>query len=142
MKKLLILLAALSLVACGDKELKEETTTETAPVVLEQVVEEEASDMGMEEAAEATVMEETSDMDMKEAVEATTMGETSDMDMKEVVEATAMEEAPSTYIVKEGDNLFRIGLKYNMLWTKIVEENNIENPDDIYVGQEIKIPQN
>ncbi len=142
MKKLLILLAALSLVACGDKGLKEETKTETAPVVLEEVVKEEASDMDMKEAAEATAMEETSDMDMKEAVEATGMGETSDMDMKEVVEATAMEEAPSTYIVKEGDNLFRIGLKYNMLWTKIVEENNIENPDDIYIGQEIKIPQN
>ena len=46
MKKLLILLAVLSILACGDKKPKEETTAENVPVVVEEVVtREETSEM-------------------------------------------------------------------------------------------------
>lgn len=46
----------------------------------------------------------------------------------------------TTYIVKAGDNLFRIGLQYNINWTQIAEANGIVNPNHLEVGQELKIP--
>ncbi len=44
------------------------------------------------------------------------------------------------YIVQPGDNLFRIGLKFNMLWTAIAARNGITNPNAIYPGQRLIIP--
>jgi LysM repeat protein len=44
------------------------------------------------------------------------------------------------YIVQPGDNLFRIGLKFNMLWTVIAARNGITNPNAIYPGQRLIIP--
>jgi len=117
MKKLLILLAALSLVACSSNEPKEDMT-ETAPVVTEVVVEEVAT----EEAP--VVMEETAMVEEEVMVE----------------DAPMAEEAPANYTVVEGDNLFRIGLKYNMSWEKLAEENNISNPDVIEAGQVLTVP--
>lgn len=44
------------------------------------------------------------------------------------------------YTVQRGDNLYRIGLKYNMTWDRITGANNITNPDKIYTGQVLCIP--
>ncbi len=47
------------------------------------------------------------------------------------------------YIVKSGDNLSKISKLYYgnpNEFAKIVNANNIENPDKIKVGQELKIP--
>ncbi|OQY42356.1 MAG: hypothetical protein B6227_02435 [Fusobacteriia bacterium 4572_74] len=58
-----------------------------------------------------------------------------------MVEETPMVEKKSTnYTVVEGDNLFRIGLKYNMSWDKLTEKNNISNPDVLVPGQVLEIP--
>lgn len=46
----------------------------------------------------------------------------------------------TTYIVKAGDNLFKIGLAYGISWIQIAEANGIVNPNQIIVGQELKIP--
>lgn len=46
----------------------------------------------------------------------------------------------TTYIVKQGDNLFRIGRMYDISWVQIAEANGLVNPNQIYVGQELKIP--
>ena len=102
MKKLLILLAALSLVACSSNEPKEDKV-ETTPLVSEVVVVEETPAVVVEDAPMA-------------------------------------EEAPASYTVVEGDNLFRVGLKYNMSWEKLAEENNISNPDVIEAGEVLTIP--
>lgn len=51
--------------------------------------------------------------------------------------------APSgdtTYIVQAGDNLYRIGSRYNISWVLIAEANGLVNPNQIFVGQELKIP--
>lgn len=50
--------------------------------------------------------------------------------------------APSgtTYVVKPGDNLFRIALRYNMSYQRLAEYNGIANPANIYVGQVLRIP--
>lgn len=49
---------------------------------------------------------------------------------------------PSTgvYVVKPGDNLYRIGLAFGVSWVEIAEANGIVNPNQIYPGQELKIP--
>jgi LysM repeat protein len=44
------------------------------------------------------------------------------------------------YYVKAGDNLFRIGLRYQVAWTEIAKANNIADPRRIYVGQKLCIP--
>ena len=44
-----------------------------------------------------------------------------------------------TYIVKKGDTLSEIALKYNTTVSKLVSLNNISNPNLIYVGQKLII---
>jgi LysM repeat protein len=46
----------------------------------------------------------------------------------------------TTYTVKAGDNLFRIGLAYGIGWVQIAEANGIVNPNQIKVGDVLKIP--
>ena len=44
------------------------------------------------------------------------------------------------YTVKKGDTLWKIAKKYNTTVEKLVELNNIEDPDVIITGQVLKIP--
>lgn len=44
------------------------------------------------------------------------------------------------HIVAAGENLYRIGLQYGVSWVAIAEYNGITNPDQISVGQELRIP--
>lgn len=44
-----------------------------------------------------------------------------------------------TYVVKKGDTLTSIAKKYNTTVNKLVESNNIENPNLIYVNQILKV---
>jgi LysM repeat protein len=46
----------------------------------------------------------------------------------------------TTYTVKAGDNLYRIGLAYGISWVQIAEANGIVNPNQIKVGDVLKIP--
>ena len=43
------------------------------------------------------------------------------------------------YIVKRGDTLIKIASKYGTTYQKLAKDNNIKNPNLIYVGQKIKI---
>lgn len=49
--------------------------------------------------------------------------------------------APATHVVQRGENLFRIALRYNTTVEAIAAANNIRNPQFIYVGQKLTIPQ-
>ena len=44
------------------------------------------------------------------------------------------------HTVRWGENLFRIGLQYNLTWTPIANANNLSNPNLIYTGQVLCIP--
>ena len=44
-----------------------------------------------------------------------------------------------TYIVKKGDTLSGIGAKYGVDYRKLAKDNNIVNPNLIYIGQKIVI---
>jgi LysM repeat protein len=46
----------------------------------------------------------------------------------------------TSYVVKSGDNLFRIGLAFGVSWVDIATANGIVNPNVIYPGQVLKIP--
>lgn len=43
------------------------------------------------------------------------------------------------YIVKKGDTLIKIANKYGTTYQKLAKDNNIKDPNIIYVGQKIKI---
>jgi LysM repeat protein len=46
----------------------------------------------------------------------------------------------TTYVVQRGDTLYRIGLRFGVSWVQIAEANGLTNPNQIYVGQTLKIP--
>lgn len=45
-----------------------------------------------------------------------------------------------THIVKSGDTLSEIAAKYNTTVDELVNLNKIRNPHIIFIGQEIKLP--
>ena len=47
---------------------------------------------------------------------------------------------PETYTVQPGDNLYRISLKFNTNMLALMQLNNIANPNLIYVGQVLQLP--
>jgi nucleoid-associated protein YgaU len=49
----------------------------------------------------------------------------------------------TTYTVQSGDSLSKIGSKYDVSWQKIFEANRdkLDDPDKIFPGQELTIPQ-
>nr|WP_272039755.1 bifunctional 2',3'-cyclic-nucleotide 2'-phosphodiesterase/3'-nucleotidase [Paenibacillus sp. JJ-100] len=44
------------------------------------------------------------------------------------------------YVVKKGDNLYRIGLKYGVDWRRLAQTNQIINVHNLKIGQKIIIP--
>ena len=46
---------------------------------------------------------------------------------------------PKIYVVQKGDTLSSIAKKYGTTYKKIAKENNIKNPNKIYVGQKLVI---
>jgi LysM repeat protein len=57
-----------------------------------------------------------------------------------VPQPTPSPHTETTYVVRAGDNLYRIGLMYGISWVQIAEANGLVNPNQIVVGQELKIP--
>ncbi|PKM57123.1 MAG: multifunctional 2',3'-cyclic-nucleotide 2'-phosphodiesterase/5'-nucleotidase/3'-nucleotidase [Firmicutes bacterium HGW-Firmicutes-3] len=51
-------------------------------------------------------------------------------------------EAPVVYIVKSGDVLWRIARTYGFTWQELSEFNQLKNPNLIYPGNKILIPNN
>ena len=45
-----------------------------------------------------------------------------------------------SYIVQQGDNLYRIGLRYGVAWQTLMSYNNMHDPSELSAGQELKIP--
>lgn len=88
-----------------------------------------------EEAADESTDE--SDVAADTADEAAT--DSAEQDTEETV-ATTDTAVPATHTVAVGENLFRIGLKYNLPWVDIANENNLANPHILSVGQELKLP--
>lgn len=54
--------------------------------------------------------------------------------------AEPVEEGEQIYIVQAGDTLFSIALAYGLTLDELAEYNEIENVDELDIGQEIRIP--
>lgn len=105
-----------------------------------------------EETEEATVAPEETETSTPEAVETeaptpepTATTEVAAPTPVPTAEPTAAPTAPettgaTTYVVKPGDNLFRISLRFNTTVQAIAQANNITNPSMVYVGQTLTIP--
>ncbi len=121
----------------------------------EEAMQTEAIKLAQTETAEAAQAKEPTPSDTPVPPEPTPVPTTTPVppEPTEPVEATEPPEAteapeptspPTTgstvYVVKEGDNLFRIALKYGMSYEALAAYNNIVNPNLIRVGQEIEIP--
>jgi LysM repeat protein len=48
--------------------------------------------------------------------------------------------ASSTYTVQSGDNLSQIAARYGVAVNQLLQVNGIQNPNIIYVGQQLVIP--
>jgi len=61
-----------------------------------------------------------------------------------VVPPTSPTTAPSgqaqTYVVRSGDTLFRIALRFNVPISRLIQANGIVDPNRVYVGQTLVIP--
>lgn len=51
-----------------------------------------------------------------------------------------VEEKPSVYVVKSGDTLYSISIKYNTTWQTLQQLNKLKNAHWIYPGQTLKLP--
>ncbi|MEZ4521112.1 MAG: LysM peptidoglycan-binding domain-containing protein [Thermomicrobiales bacterium] len=49
-------------------------------------------------------------------------------------------EVPETYVVQEGDSLYSIAIQFQLELADIVALNGLSDPNDISVGQELKLP--
>lgn len=56
-------------------------------------------------------------------------------------ETPATAAGETTYVVQPGDRLFRIALRFGVDYRALAAYNNILNPDRIYPGQVLRIPQ-
>jgi LysM repeat protein len=54
--------------------------------------------------------------------------------------AAACAPGQTTYVVKTGDNLYRIGLAFGVAWPTIAAANGIVSANLIYIGQTLCIP--
>ena len=57
------------------------------------------------------------------------------------VTRTALPAGELTHTVKAGESLFIIARQYDVTIDDIVEANNLENPDRLFIGQVLIIPQ-
>ncbi len=97
---------------------------------------------------EGTVAENTPELPVTEAN--SNIDEDLEPENEEVVEAAAVEnveikpKVPKTYIVKTGDNLITISYQFystKEMVAQIQEINDIDNPNKIYIGQTLLLPQ-
>lgn len=60
-----------------------------------------------------------------------------------VLSVTAPEDSDASYTVQSGDTLSKIASNYGTTWQAIFEANKdkLDNPDKIFPGQELSIPQ-
>ena len=65
------------------------------------------------------------------------------VDGESKVDTASKTTKPSSYTVKEGDSLWDVALENyadGYKWTEIAKLNNLENPDVLTVGQQLKLP--
>ncbi len=157
---LLMLLLALTLVACErplNNEEEQPADTPAAPVVPEETQPEATSPAPGAGETESPSTEEPStpadeatapaEGDQSETAPEQPASPTEPAPAEQPTVAPPTESAPATqpgveqtHVVQSGENLFRIGLRYGCSYVDLAVYNGIANPDQISVGQVIRIP--
>jgi lysozyme len=52
---------------------------------------------------------------------------------------TVPEETPAVYVVQENDTLYGIAVRFNVELDTLIALNGLSDPNDIWIGQELKI---
>ncbi|MDU6361035.1 MAG: LysM peptidoglycan-binding domain-containing protein [Clostridiales bacterium] len=115
----------------------EEANAPKEEVTADKVVEEVVEEVAQKKPAEEIPVTNEEKVDIAEEVANT------NEEGEQAVEAATQEEDYITYVVQEGDSLRKISFDHYQteLRTKeIIALNEIENGDDIYVGQKLKLP--
>ena len=115
----------------------EEANAPKEEVTADKVVEEVVEEVAQEKPAEEIPVTNEEKVDIAEEAA------TTNKEGEQAVEAATQEEDYITYVVQEGDSLRKISFDHYQteLRTKeIIALNEIENGDDIYVGQKLKLP--
>lgn len=53
---------------------------------------------------------------------------------------TVPEEKPDVYVVQENDTLYGIAVRFDVELDALIALNGLSDPNDIWIGQELKIP--
>ncbi|HYI16155.1 MAG TPA: LysM domain-containing protein [Thermomicrobiales bacterium] len=53
---------------------------------------------------------------------------------------TVPEENPAVYIVQENDTLYGVAVRFDVELDALIALNGLSDPNDIWIGQELKIP--
>lgn len=78
--------------------------------------------------------------DIEDATVQETDSTTTGTDLIPVPQDSAATEERVTYVVQAGEYLSQIARKYNVSWLAIAEINNITDPNTVYAGMELLIP--
>lgn len=57
----------------------------------------------------------------------------------QIVVPITEEQNPQFHEVKEGENLFRISLQYNIMMKRLIEWNNLQHASDIFAGKKLRL---
>lgn len=116
-----------------------EATAIANSTLAAQTPEGEMEEEGEEEAETPTVSATTPTSVLETPTTEPTTAPTTAEPTSEATE-TPSPEGEVTHVVKKGENLFRIALRYGSTVETIANANGIANPALIYVGQELTIP--
>lgn len=129
-----------------EDELMQEAASEAETEEATEEVTEEPTEEATEEATpteepteEATPTEEPTEEATEEATEEPTE-EVTEEPTEEATEEPTVEAPTGQHVVKPGENLFRIALRYGTTVETLATVNGITNPSLIYVGQVLTIP--
>jgi L-aminopeptidase/D-esterase-like protein len=62
-------------------------------------------------------------------------------DIEAFIAQLAADKADVDYVVVAGDTVSKIAIRYGLAWKELAQYNKLANPNLIYVGQTLKIPQ-
>jgi LysM repeat protein len=140
-------LAALLLVSlpggCGDDEESDsdedvdtEAVAEATEVPMMDIVDPEPGDLDTEPVTEEQGEGEQDDGDepVEEAPESS-----DDSDDQEAPEDQSGE-SDGSYVVQQGDTLYGIAVEFGVSMEDLMAANDMDNPDQLQVGQELQIP--
>ena len=113
--------------------IRKSIKTEAKAEIQKQQVVVTPSSVNVETVKDEIVVENTSQVKAVEE-QVKQAAESLSNDVSEPPEVT-----PLTHVVKEGENLYRISLRYNIKMQRLIEWNKLTNASDIFAGKKLRL---